>query len=200
MKNKVFMALSVLAMLFQCIPANVFAATSTTPTVTTSVVVKDGNNEKILEEYQLDTATTKKSVDANGNIVYTTTATASDPTNTNQFSRASQSTSKTFHGWKGKVSINYYDDGTWVRLNSASASWKHVSGSTAISKTKELIYGQETMRNSRNGYKNFTGLSTSVSPKWPKGKYAYKLGNKVGANVSAKISGKYVYVICNVTF
>lgn len=109
MKSKIFVALAILSMFFQCVPANVFAATSATPTVTTSVVIKDGNNDKILEEYELDTATTKKSVDENGNIVYTTTTTASDASNLNNNSRATQNNSKTFYGWKGKVSINYYD-------------------------------------------------------------------------------------------
>jgi hypothetical protein len=200
MKSKIFVALAILSMFFQCVPANVFAATSATPTVTTSVVIKDGNNDKILEEYELDTATTKKSVDENGNIVYTTTTTASDASNLNNNSRATQNNSKTFYGWKGKVSINYYDNGSKAKLNSASASWTHVSGSTAISKSKSFIYGQDMMINSRNGSKTFTGTSVSASPNWPKGKYAYNVGNKVGANVSAKIKGKYVYVFCNVNF
>lgn len=56
------------------------------------------------------------------------------------------------------------------------------------------------MVNSRNGSKTFTGTSVSASPNWPKGKYAYNVGNKVGANVSAKIKGKYVYVFCDVKF
>jgi len=199
MKSKIFVALAILSMFFQCVPANVFAATSATPTVTTSVVIKDGNNDKILEEYELDTATTKKSVDENGNIVYTTTTTASDASINNN-SRATQNNSKTFYGWKGKVSINYYDNGSKAKLNSASASWTHVSGSTAISKSKRFIYGQDMMVNSRNGSKTFTGTSVSASPNWPKGKYAYNVGNKVGANVSAKIKGKYVYVFCDVKF
>lgn len=199
MKSKIFVALAILSMFFQCVPANVFAATSATPTVTTSVVIKDGNNDKILEEYELDTATTKKSVDENGNIVYTTTTTASDASINNN-SRATQNNSKTFYGWKGKVSINYYDNGSQAKLNSASASWTHVSGSTAISKSKRFIYGQDMMVNSRNGSKTFTGTSVSASPNWPKGKYAYNVGNKVGANVSAKIKGKYVYVFCDVKF
>ena len=46
MKNKIFITASILAMLFQCVPANVFAATSPTPVVTTSVVIKDENNDK----------------------------------------------------------------------------------------------------------------------------------------------------------
>lgn len=100
MKNKIFITASILAMLFQCVPANVFAATSPTPVVTTSVVIKDENNDKVLEEYQLDTANTKEVVDKNGDIIYTTTATAGDSTNLNKFSRASQVGSKTFHGWK----------------------------------------------------------------------------------------------------
>lgn len=48
MKNKIFITASILAMLFQCVPANVFAATSPTPVVTTSVVIKDENNGDIL--------------------------------------------------------------------------------------------------------------------------------------------------------
>lgn len=70
MKNKIFITASILAMLFQCVPANVFAATSPTPVVTTSVVIKDENNDKVLEEYQLDTANTKEVVDKNGDIIY----------------------------------------------------------------------------------------------------------------------------------
>ena len=111
MKNKIFITASILAMLFQCVPANVFAATSPTPVVTTSVVIKDENNDKVLEEYQLDTANTKKVVDKNGDIIYTTTATAGDSTNLNKFSRASQVGSKTFHGWKGTVNISYSESG-----------------------------------------------------------------------------------------
>ena len=121
MKNKIFITASILAMLFQCVPANVFAATSPTPVVTTSVVIKDENNDKVLEEYQLDTANTKEVVDKNGDIIYTTTATAGDSTNLNKFSRASQVGSKTFHGWKGTVNISYSESGETANLKSASA-------------------------------------------------------------------------------
>lgn len=200
MKNKIFITASILAMLFQCVPANVFAATSPTPVVTTSVVIKDENNDKVLEEYQLDTANTKEVVDKNGDIIYTTTATAGDSTNLNKFSRASQVGSKTFHGWKGTVNISYSESEEKANLKSASAKWTHVSGSTAISKSKEFHYGQDLMTNAHNGYKKFTGLTVSASPNWKKGRYAYGVGNKVGANVCAKISGKYVYVFCDVSF
>ena len=61
-------------------------------------------------------------------------------------------------------------------------------------------YGQDLMTNAHNGYKKFTGLTVSASPNWKKGRYAYGVGNKVGANVCAKISGKYVYVFCDVSF
>lgn len=181
----------------QIVPVKVFAETKHNPEIITEIIIKDVETGKI-EEYKIENDVTETIINNQGEITQSSTVTVDDETISNRM-RVGQSNNNTFSGWKGTVNIQYSDDGTYAALKQATASWKRVSGSTSIS-NKTLNYGQDLGTNSKHGSINFTNGSTAVVVNWPKGKYAYNVGHKVVANLSAKIKGKYVYVYCNVKF
>lgn len=60
--------------------------------------------------------------------------------------------------------------------------------------SKSITYGQYLGTNSRNATANFVNsYNTTVS--WPKGKYGK--GDFLGANISGKVTNKYVDILCN---
>lgn len=110
----------------------------------------------------------------------------------------SQSASNTFDGWEGNVRISWYDDGTWACLKSAGGDWTRVSGSYNMT-GKKIVWGQDLGTNSNSGSATFIN-SYNTGVNWPKGKYGYGLGHKVGAYINGTVNGKDVSVSCNYVF
>lgn len=110
----------------------------------------------------------------------------------------SQSASNTFDGWVGNVRISWYDDGTWACLKSAGGDWTRVSGSYNMT-GKKIVWGQDLGTNSNSASATFIN-SYNTGVNWPKGKYGYGLGHKVGAYINGTVNGKNVNVSCNYVF
>lgn len=195
MTIKKFLSIIITICLFIQVPYMV-SAQSNEPRLNSYVVIKNIETGTVTE-YQLDNAKIKHTQDENGNpVTIGTVEVGGTPAN---MSRAGQSNYDVFSGWKGTVAITYTNDGTYACLNSAEGSWVRVNGSTGIS-SRTLTYGQDLGTNSRSGSTGIVDSYAYVSTGWPKGKYGYGAGHKVGANVSAKINGNYVYVYCNLVF
>lgn len=110
----------------------------------------------------------------------------------------SQSNSNSFYGWKGNVRISWYDDGEWACLKTAGGDWTRVSGSYNMT-DKKINWGQDLGTNPRQGHATFIN-SYNTTTSWPKGKYGYGVGHKVGANISGTVNGQIVSISCNYVF
>ena len=110
----------------------------------------------------------------------------------------SQTNSNTFYGWKGNARISWYDDGTWACLKTAGGDWTKISGNYNMT-GKKIVWGQDLGTNSKSSSATFIN-SYNTTTNWPKGKYGYGLGHKVGAYISGTVNGKKVSVSCNYVF
>lgn len=164
------------------------------PKITTTVTIEDLETGEI-ETFEIDDIETTEEIDDEGRLVTTATVDVGDSEII--AARGGQSNNNTFSGWKGTASIKFTDDGTYANLTNATGNWTKVSGSSSIS-AMSMTYGQDLMTNARNGSIGLSSNSTtSVSPNWPAGKYAYSRGNRVGTTIFATIAGKKYSVACN---
>lgn len=104
-----------------------------------------------------------------------------------------QSVANTLSGWRGTVSITYTDDGTWASLNYITGNWRRVSGSYNMTNAG-ATYGQSLGTNSRSASTTF-GSQFSANTTWPKGKYGR--GHFLCGNISGRVNGKIITVVCN---
>lgn len=109
-----------------------------------------------------------------------------------------QTNSNTFYGWKGNARISWYDDGTWDYHKTAGGDWTKISGSYDMT-GKKIVWGQDLGTNSKSNSVTFIN-SYNTTTNWPKRKYGYGLGHKVGAYISGTVNGKNVSVSCSYVF
>ena len=64
---------------------------------------------------------------------------------------------------------------------------------------EKIVWGQDLGTNSKSSSATFINSYNSTT-NWPKGKYGYGLGHKVGAYISGTVNGKNVSVSCNYVF
>ncbi len=104
-----------------------------------------------------------------------------------------------FSGWKISVEITYTITDYTACLKEVWCRIDQVSGNASRGEFV-LTYGQQLGTNSTNGYRNmYMSSLVKVPTLFSPGKYGYNRGYFLGANVSGKVAGKKVEVICNVT-